>query len=306
VDFKQFQYISKVAELQNITLAAKELYVSQPSLSNYIKKVETNIGVKIFDRNTTPISLTEVGKKYVETGGRILEIYQKLLDEISVLSKSEVGRLTIGISRSRAAYMLPAVLPEFYDLYPGVKVETIEAKSEYLKEYVLRSKVDFAILPIYSGQNQYGDEFDKETIYNEQLYLISGNSLFAHDYEPFQVIEEFSNFDDMKFVLLEKGHGIRYAVDKIFEDHKFIPKIMMKTTSNETAYRLSVMGHGVAIVPEIALDMFNSKQKPYVYKLGREGERWEVAALFKKGHIISIRTRLFLDMLKNSFNSAKE
>ena len=72
MDFKQFQYIIKVAELQNITLAAKELYVSQPSLSNYIKKVEASLGAKIFDRNTSPISLTEVGEKYVQAGRRVL------------------------------------------------------------------------------------------------------------------------------------------------------------------------------------------------------------------------------------------
>jgi len=300
---KQFRYIIKVAELQNITLAAKELFVSQPSLSHYIKKIEKDIGAELFDRNTTPLSLTQAGKKFVETGKEIIEKYDNMTEEIAKLSMKEYGKIKIGMPHSRAAYMLPPVLLEFSEKYPNINIETIETKSSILIDYVERGKIDFAVLPAFKKELIYNKNLGTEIIYNEQLYLISGKPLNStvHDYGNIYTLKQFDVLSNEKFILLEKGHGIRYAVDKIFDKYNFEPKVLIETTSNETAYRLSVLGQAVAIVPEISLELFRSKVAPYVYKIGAKGESWEVIAIYNEGRKLSNASKLFLEILKSKF-----
>ena len=85
MDTKQIQYILKVAECQNITRAAEQLFVSQPALSHFISKAEEELGAKIFNRGTTPLTLTQAGERYVKTAKMILSLQESLKQEIENL-----------------------------------------------------------------------------------------------------------------------------------------------------------------------------------------------------------------------------
>ena len=148
MDFKQYQYVLKVAELQNMTKAANEIYVSQPALSHYIAKVEDEIGAVLFNRNTTPISLTTAGERYVETARMILSLNDRLRHDISDINDQKKGRVIVGISHARASFFLPYVLPQFQCQYPGIEVQTVEVRSDKIEEYVSKGKCDIGVLPL--------------------------------------------------------------------------------------------------------------------------------------------------------------
>lgn len=97
MDFRELTYVTMVAECKSVTAAAKKLYISQPSLSQILSKVEQDVGVKLFDRNASPITLTYAGEKYVETARKILSLNKNLRRELM-----EKGKLDLFISPRKA------------------------------------------------------------------------------------------------------------------------------------------------------------------------------------------------------------
>ena len=101
MDFKQITYIIKVAECRNITKAARELYISQPSLSQLISKAEEELGIRIFDRNTNPLTLTYAGKRYIEEAKKIIDINENIKKELQDIAGCQKGLIVLGIPRKR-------------------------------------------------------------------------------------------------------------------------------------------------------------------------------------------------------------
>ena len=121
MNLREYQYVLKVAQLQNMTRAAEALYITQLSLSHYIARVEEELGVQLFNRLTTPLSLTPAGEKYVETAQMILELDSGLKKELSEIAKGKKGVITLGMSHARASFFLPYFLPAFRRKHPGIE-----------------------------------------------------------------------------------------------------------------------------------------------------------------------------------------
>ncbi len=138
MNLREYQYVLKVAQLQNMTKAAEALFITQPSLSHYIARVEEELGVQLFNRLTTPLSLTPAGEKYVETARMILELDSNLKKELTEIAKGKKGVITLGMSHARASFFLPYFLPAFRKKYPGIEVKTVENRSDLLEEAVAK------------------------------------------------------------------------------------------------------------------------------------------------------------------------
>ena len=120
MNMKNLQYVLAVCQEGNITAAAHTQHVSQPALSQAIKQEEQNLGTPIFHRGSTPLQLTPAGKRYVETGRQIMMLEQNLKNELSDLNGESTGILRFGISAQEGMYLLPRVLPRFFQMYPQV------------------------------------------------------------------------------------------------------------------------------------------------------------------------------------------
>lgn len=298
MDFKHYQYVLKVAELQNMTKAANELYISQPSLSHYIARVEEEVGVQLFNRNTTPLSLTLAGERYVETAKMILSLNNRLKQEISDICTQKMGRLIVGISHARASFFLPYVLPDFQKRFPGVEIRTVEARSDRIEEYVSKGICDMGILPLPLSGN-YG--LEQEVICQEELLMVSGEPLKEEVCKGTNCYVELKNCREHPFILLKKGHGIRTAVDVLFLEHGVRPSRIFETTSNETAYRLASVGMGLAIVPESTILLSHAVSTPYCCHLGTDGFRWQMAAVYRQRDYLTTAQQNFIESLKDTF-----
>ena len=126
MNIKHAQYMLTVMQEGSITAAAKKLYISQPSLSQMIKLVETNLGTAIFNRSTDSITLTYAGEKYIEAAKQILTINNNLQKEIDEINHEDHGSLKLGIPVQRAMQVLPYVLPRFMKRYPYVDIDLHE------------------------------------------------------------------------------------------------------------------------------------------------------------------------------------
>lgn len=275
MDFKQYQYVLRVAELKSITKAAQSLYVSQPSLSAFIAKTEEELGATIFDRNKTPLELTLAGEIFVETGRSILKLHEKMKGQIIEISQNKRGRLRVGIPGSRAAYMLPLIYPAFHRAFPGVDLKMTEANSTALLSALQKGDMDIAVIPQCSA----GNGLFFELIYQEELLLISKKGFLRKEDYKQPGVADIPKAAAHPFILLKRGHGVRRAVDDFFSKHGIVPKILLETGNNSTALRMAIAGEGLAIVPRMTIEISGNMEGAEMLHLTPQGLFWDITAV---------------------------
>ena len=168
MDFRELSYITAIAKYQNITKAAESLYISQPTLSKFLKALEEDIGLKLFRRLGNRYVLTHAGECYLQKAEQILQLKNELDLELADIMKRDVGVLRVAFPTMRCTYMLPATLPDFQKLYPNVKVEIIEAHSDQLDQKILSGEVEVAF---YSQPPKASDVIEYDTLEKEELLI---------------------------------------------------------------------------------------------------------------------------------------
>lgn len=281
MDLKQIQYVLTLAEYRNFTKASKALYISQPTLSSYIAKVEDVLGVTLFDRSTTPLTLTYAGEVYIKGAEEILEACKRLEKQLGDISAQKMGRIRLALSSDRAAYMLPRVLPKYRQMYPNVSVRIVSAPSGQLAEMLLDNRADIAIVP---DGGRSGQELLQSDIYSEELVLVAGRQLIAEEYlvDGLEHALDICRLEKLPLISLGPEHTIRGFADKLFSDSGIRPNIVMETDSLAAAYRLATAGLGAAIVPRMTLELTRQTRKTPVYSLGACGTAWKIVALQRK------------------------
>lgn len=291
MDFREFRYMIAVADCQSITKAAAKLYVSQPSLSHLIARVEQELGLKLFDRTAYPIRLTYAGERYVDTARKILMLDDDMRREFMDISEGRKGRITVGIPTERGGYMLPGILTRFKKEFPGIEVSVLEGSSELLIDSVLKGQTNFIIIP----ETQKVPELERELIYREELFFIAGHEMVkefnccldSHTVNP-------EKLSDMPFVLQNRGHSIRKIADSIFKKYQIIPQVVMETHSSLTAATMAAAGSAVTIVPARTVEMVNQTDGYGIYSIGEPPVTWDVVACYRKDAYLDKTQRRFI------------
>ena len=141
----EMAYVYEVYRQRSFTRAAQALYISQPSLSQMIRKAEGRIGTTIFDRSTSPIGLTEAGRAYIRAAEQVLQIESDLRRYLDDAERCITGVLTLGGAMLFTSYVLPPLLSTFSERYPGVELRLHEAPTARLKEQLQEGTLDFAV-----------------------------------------------------------------------------------------------------------------------------------------------------------------
>ncbi len=314
MDFREMLYITTVADCRSITAAARKLYISQPSLSHIVSKVEQDVGVKLFDRGTSPLTITYAGEKYVETARKILLMSDNLRKELIDAGLGEKGRINFGMPTERAGYMLPAVIPEFKKQYPGIELQVMEAKSDELLQAILRDDISFYVIPRSQGELPVG--LKAESIYREQLLLVAEGSMLTEDMflDESSVLNmtegkrknrcvNLSKMANLPFVMLKKGHAIRKKTDLVLRQYGIDPKIMIELSSCISAVQLAAAGLGVAIVPQRAIDALGGMERFNCYDFSVTPEFWSVNAVYKENMYLGRAERFLIDLMKQKFQN---
>ncbi len=126
---QQLEYIIALADEKSFSKASHKLYISQPALSQFVKNLESELNVQLFDRSTTPIKLTYAGELYVKSARKIQSIMTELNNELADLTILNIGELSIGTIPFRAASMLPKSIVAFRKKYPGITLILLRTRS---------------------------------------------------------------------------------------------------------------------------------------------------------------------------------
>lgn len=244
---KQFLYAVRLAETLNFSQVAEKLNISQPALSKQILALENEMGVKLFDRSHTPMTLTPAGEHFIRQARELLYREDQLYRSMEQFSSGESGRLVIGISPFRTLYMIPDVVKKVREKFPGVQVFLHEAGSDTLRKEIAEGKYDFAIVNLPVEESV----LNTTPLAQDTLALAVPDSML--DLLPPSVRDQDSvdlkDCTGLPFIVVGKNQEMRILFDRLCAQADFIPNIAMEVVGLTTAWAMAHAGIGATILP---------------------------------------------------------
>lgn len=239
IDFNLYKIFYAVATFKSFSQAAEALYVTQPSVSYSIKKLEEDLGIKLFIRLNKSIKLTDQGEKllfYIENAFNNIVIGYKALKE----SADELtGEISIGIHSNIGTFLLPKYVKMFLTLYPNVKISIHNSRSGELKQKMQEGSLDLLILhyPIFTDSENY-----------EEYKILSCESCFfgiKKFYDSFVLSQKDKLLIEYPLLLPLKGFVTSNALDKVFKNNNMILKSNIYLYTTEMIVSLAKEGLGI-------------------------------------------------------------
>ena len=288
------KYVYEVYKERSFTKAAQNLYISQPSLSARIKKIEEIIGEPLFDRSTTPLQLTEVGKVYIEAAEEITQIEQRVENYINDLAGLKTGNLAVGASTLFAAYVVPSLITQFNQKFPDVHIQLIEGNTAELEEMLGSNALDFVIDNYHYDSILYNKELyceenillavPKHFAVNEELgmYQLSYKNIKNKNYlnQKYPAVP-LGRFADLPFIMLTQGNDTRTRGDRLCRNVGFKPNIVLEFNQQSTAYMASSTQLGATFISDILVSQLPAFENLVYYKLDGEEAKRKVFFYYK-------------------------
>ncbi|CAB1240048.1 LysR family transcriptional regulator [Ruminococcaceae bacterium BL-6] len=256
MSFLSLNYFLVAAEEMNITKAAQRLYITQQSLSSHIQRLEEHYGVRLFERKPA-LKLTVAGEYMVTFANRILFLEKQMVSQFSELSEKNIGRLTVGFSRSRSRIFMPDIWSLYHAQYPNIDVVLVDALTVQFDEMLQDGKID-----LYIGVDAPEESNTCCThLVQERLYCIMSEELLKKclpgTWKQF-LVNARSGLDlncirNFPFIMLPPNNRFRARVDRYFSSIGVIPHIVFETSQHEMIYALCRQSYGVGLISQMYL-----------------------------------------------------
>lgn len=278
----QLEYIVALDTHRHFVLASDKCFVTQPTLSMQIQKLEEELGVKIFDRTKQPVMPTDIGVSLIAQARVILREAQMVKQLISDQQDALTGELRIGIIPTLAPYLLPPLYKSMREKYPQLNLAIKETITEEVIHELKNNRLDCGIVvtPLKDAS------IKEDVLFYEELfvYVSKKNSLVDKKYVLANEI------DPNKLWLLEEGHCFRSQILNLCELRKSSDfHFQYETGSIETLKRMVDKSDGMTILPELAVMEFTTAQRKLVKRLKEPSPAREVSLVTHRDHI---KTRL--------------
>lgn len=307
---RELLYVKTIAEEQSISKAAQKLFLTQPSLSKCIQRIEASLGTKLFKRTSAGLILTFAGERYYQIATDIMKIYNDFEIEVSDINNLKKGRITIGFTTYLAVYLLPVVLPVFKQQCPNIEVIIVEKTSSELEKALGIGEIDFAIMhtsPFYEISNSLNVDF--HPLFKDPFILVTKpNHILDRYAEEVEGLDypliDLALFAREPFIMVTRVQRIRQVSDIILQKANINPIIALTTKNYETARRLACAGIGVTFVPKQYLQLFTNTYEPAYYYIDEKyTPYWTLCVAVQKNAYISKASQLFIKMLSQKVSS---
>lgn len=307
--FQGMEYVYEVYKEKSFSKAAEKLFISQPSLSANVKRVEEKLGYPIFDRSTKPLGLTEIGKEFIQAIEEIMSIEHSFYNYINDWNNLKTGKLVLGGSNLFSSLVFPTLMSKFAKLYPEVELVLKEERTAVLAKMLQDGDIDIML--------DYGmpDEifFDKRLYKKEHLLLavprnfeinqkikklqISQEDIRSLKYlEPSVPIVPLEAFSEEPFILMKPENNTRKRAMKICRSFGFVPQTVLELDQQMTSYNVTSTGLGISFLGDTLVRMVPENPNVVYYKLPLDlGER-SLYFTWKRGRYMNRAMEEFLKM----------
>lgn len=308
--FQGMEYVYEVYKEKSFSKAASNLFISQPSLSANVKRVEKRIGYPIFDRSTKPLQLTECGRNYIQAVEKILNIEKNFEDYIRDWGDLKTGSLNIGGSNFFSSWVLPPLIADFSRKYPAIRISLIEETTANLSQLLQCGKLDLMI-----DNCKLDEHIFERSIYQKETLLLAVPKNFAVNQKllDFQIpINDIRNgcvnfeeipavpirsFEDEPFIILHSDNDSGKRALKICQENHFTPNIVFNIDQQMTAYNIACSGMGITFIGDMLVSRVPVNQELVFYKLPGQKCSRNVYFYWKKGRYLNKAMEEFLKAL---------
>lgn len=286
----QLEYIVAVDTYRSFVVAAEKCFVTQPTLSMQVQKLEDTLGVKLFDRSKQPVTPTEIGVDIIQQARILLGESEKIKEIISDRQRDLSGELKVGIIPTISPYILPKVIKGFIERYPQVKLVVWEQTTEQIINQLKLGTLDCGILstPLReSALKEIPVFYENFVAYASKNSKLSKKKNITPD-----------DIDMEEIWVLNEGHCMREQVLNICQRRKATQGFQhfeYNTGSVETLKRMVEQNNGATILPELALADMSEKQMEKVRYFKSPEPAREVSIVIQKNFL----KRRMIEALKN-------
>ena len=286
----QLEYIIAVDTYRSFVAAAEKCFVTQPTLSMQVQKLEDTLGVKLFDRSRQPVVPTEIGEEIITQARILLSEGEKIKEIISDRQRELSGELKVGIIPTIAPYILPKILHGFIEKYPAVKLVVWEQTTEMIVQQLKLGTIDCGIMstPLHEGNLT-----EIPVFYENFVAYVSKNSKLS---KKKNIVPD--DIDMEEIWVLNEGHCMREQVLNICQRRKAtqgFKHFEYNTGSVETLKRMVDQNNGATILPELALADLSEKQLEKVRYFKTPEPAREVSIVIQRNFL----KRRMIEALKN-------
>lgn len=296
MELKEQEYILTIAKYQNITKAAEKLYVSQPTLSIFLKNLEAKLDTKLFQYIDKKMIPTLVGELYIKKAKELLFIQKQFYHELSDLILGYTGHIKIGMHIRKTLYFIPKLLTNFEKKHPNIEVTLIEASSSELETLLLEGELDFILT---NKIIHLCDNIKTIPLYTDKLLI---------GISPQKLNENLDNKDfDLKLLknnrlILQSSHQMmRQISEEFFSSIKFKPDKIFCTQNIETACQLAAEGYGICFSLQSYARFFSYPKPLKFFEIKSPIANIELYIAHRKNLYISNYMEDFIELIKLNF-----
>lgn len=288
MNLKDLKYLVALADTGHFGKAAARTFVSQPTLSAQLKKLEEYLGVKLVERQPKNVQLTDVGKQVVVRARRMLGEG----DEIVALARSNTdplaGKLKLALIPTIGPYLLPRIMPKIRKALPHLSLMLYEYQTEPLLRHLRDGDIDIGIMALPVSQ----DGLESQKLYDEAFIVAIPNNHPLGEKSTIKV----QDLKGQTLLLLEDGHCLRDQALEVCSRVDVHEAEDFRATSLETLRQMVIAGLGITLLPENAVDApFGSQRGMTVRHFARPAPTRTVGAVWRKS---STRTAAISELCK--------
>jgi LysR family transcriptional regulator, hydrogen peroxide-inducible genes activator len=289
MELHQLRYFCAVADTGSFSRAAEHSHVSQPSLSQQILKLESELGARLFDRLGRSVRLTEIGKAFLARARTVLRELEAARGEVVESKDSISGQVAVGVIPTVAPYFLPQVLASFSRQFSESTVTVIEEITPILLERLRAGTIDIAVLALPVR----GTEFDALPLLTEPLFAaLPKKHILAR-----RSTVALRDLRKEPFLLLRDGHCFRENAVAACDRARLSPQVIFESGQFSSLLGLVGAGMGISLVPAMAVD-----RRPQVrfIRISDSGSTRTIGALTLRGRSLSRAHHAFLSSLRQT------
>ncbi|MFK7695765.1 LysR family transcriptional regulator [Paenibacillus sp. HJGM_3] len=291
MELRQLQYAIQIAADKNFSRAAEKLHIAQPSLSQQLSKLEKEIGVLLFHRNTNAVELTHAGSLFIEKAQKVIDMVEQIKQEMDDISQTRKGRLIVGSLPITGAHVLPRVLPVFQQRFPEIEIVLVEDSSSRLEQLTANGQTDLSLLslPLQDEALSY------QPLLEEEIWLALPPQHPLTEDASGEI--DIGQLEQEPFIVLKKGQGFRKITLDLCGQAGFAPHIVFESSNIETVQSLVAAGMGIAFVPAMVARGQWSQITPAYSKLSGNPTRTLVIS-YRKGRYLSKAAEAFIATMR--------
>lgn len=247
MNLQDLRYLVAVADHRHFGRAAEACFVSQPTLSTQLKKLEHELGVELIERNPRQIMLTGVGESVVERARVVLRETDNIREVARRATDPEAGSLRIGLFPTLAPYLLPHIVPVLHERFPKLELLLVEEKSAVVHQRLRDGQLDVGLL----AMPVHDDHLVSEPLFSEEFVLAVPA---GHPLSQVEGTVSTSVLAGENVLLLEEGHCLRDQALSVCQLAGAEERAGFRATSLETLRQMVAAGVGVTLLPELAVE----------------------------------------------------